>query len=313
MRNEFECPVCRSNKWELIRRYRYGKHDTQRSDGGPLDDYLKLRRRVLFEVWFPDSDEIVLESLLCPRCGFMSFSPRPSAEDIDNKYRFLQVEEKDIGGQRSDRSAQARDRSRAERVFDTVSRFARDDRLRVLDVGGGNGKILLPFIEHGHECSLVDYNVKPIDGVKKIADRLEDVPEESAYDVVICSHVIEHLAEPAAAVKKMSALLNDDGVVYGEVPLGVWGGIGIENDPVTHVNFFTEDSFKALFSTCDMTIREGRQSVGIYNRRIHVIYVVAAAGAAVRTEFEGGADRTRRLINPSFAMKLARVIRLRHR
>jgi SAM-dependent methyltransferase len=313
MKTDFNCPICGSDDWEVTRRYRFARSDSTRCDGAPLDAYLKLRRRVLFEVWFPQSEDVILDSLLCNHCGFMCFSPRPTPKDIDNKYRFLQVEEKDIGGQRSDRASLSRDRARSKKVFDIIAPYFPRDGSRILDVGGGNGKILLPFIEAGHVCSLVDYNVNPIAGVKKIADRLEDVPADAEYDAIICSHVMEHLAEPAAALNHMSRLLADGGIIYGEVPLGVWGGIGIENDPVTHVNFFTEDSYKSLFFACGLDILEARQTVGIYNRRIDVIYVVAEKGAGQKAVPRGGAQTARRLSNPTFLMKLSRVFRLRHR
>ncbi len=307
----FDCPVCRADNWESVRRYRYGKSDKTCSDGGPITRYLALRRRVLFDVWFPDIEEVVLESLLCRGCGFMCFSPRPSTDDIDAKYRFLQVVEKDIGGQRSDRKSLERDRKRAHKVFEVIKRYAPDDKLRVLDVGGGNGRILIPFIEQGHDCYLVDYNVNPIKGVNKIADRLEDVPLGNKYDVVICSHVIEHLAEPAVALKQMADLIEENGVIYGEVPLGVWGGIGIENDPVTHVNFFTRASFETLFRIVGLGVREARQTVGTYNRRIDVVYIVAGKGDGTDVQSLADPEEARRLLNQSFLMKLMRMWRLK--
>jgi len=284
-----------------------------RSDGRPFNEYLKMRRRVLFEVWFPDSQDIVLDSMLCRRCGFMSFSPRPTKDDIEAKYRFLQVNERDIGGQGGGRGALERDRKRAMKVFGVVSRHAKGRGRDVLDVGGGNGKLLKPFIDAGHTCSLVDYNVNPITGVTKIADRLEDVPMENRYDIVICSHVMEHLADPAGSLRNMAGLLRDGGVIYGEVPLGVWGGIGIENDPVTHVNFFTRASYESLFRKNGFEILDANQEVGVYNKRIDVIYVVGKKSNAPPEEISWRPDETRRLLAPTFLMKLGRVLRLRRR
>jgi len=139
--------------------------------------------------------------------------------------------------------------------------------MRDLDVGGRNGKILLPFIERGHSSWLVDYNVQPNDGVRKIADRLEDVPAGRRFDPAISNHVREHLAEPAEAVLRMAALLSDRGVMCREVPVGVWGGIGIERGPVTHISVFAKQSFQGLLEAQELALVDIEERVGRANGR----------------------------------------------
>jgi len=312
MDNNPQCSVCGVRDWESVREYHYRKPDPT-TGPGRLSHYLELRRRVVFDVWFPGADTVLLTSILCRRCGFMTYTPRPSAADIDAKYRFLQTTEKDIGGQKKGRQSRDRDQARARRVARTVARHTGIGRLEILDVGGGNGKILLPFIERGQSCWLVDYNVQPIEGVRKIADRLEDVPADRRFDLVISSHVLEHLAEPAEAVRSMAALLSDRGILYGEVPVGVWGGIGIEMDPVTHINFFTKPSFQWLLTAHGLEVVDIEERVGTYNKRIDVVAAVARKGTRpVTTGREGvGVAEARRLLYPSALMKAARVWRLR--
>jgi len=305
------CPVCGVREWDQVRQYHYRRPDTGAVDSR-MGEYVRLRHRVLFEIWFPGNEEVVLTSVMCRRCGFMGYNPRPTAADIDAKYRFLQTTEKDIGGQKGDRRSAEIDRKRAERVYLTVLRHSNAERMRVLDVGGGNGKLLRPFIERGHSCALVDYNVKPLDGVEKIADRLEDVESGPQFDVVISSHVLEHLAHPGAGLRRMSDLLSDRGIIYGEVPLGVWGGIGIDEDPVTHINFFTRRSFELMFLGQGLQVQECRGFVGAYNRRMDVVVAVALnADGDVAISFDGAVAETRRLLNPSFAAKVRRLWRLR--
>jgi SAM-dependent methyltransferase len=305
------CPVCGIRDWEQVREYRY----LRPGDSAPatrFGEYVKLRHRVLFEIWFPGSEEATLTSVMCRRCGFMCFTPRPTAEDIDAKYRFLQTTERDIGGQRGDAKSAEVDRKRAERVYRTVVRHRNGDRLCILDAGGGNGKLLRPFIERGHSCSLVDYNVNPLPGVDKIADRLEDVEPGRRFDVIISSHVLEHLAHPNEAIQRMANLLDAEGVFYGEVPVGIWGGIGIEEDPVTHINFFARRSFELLFVGQGMEVLESRAFVGAYNRRMDVIVVVARRAAGESgISFDGALGEPRRLLSPSNGDKVRRLWRLR--
>ena len=44
---------------------------------------------MLFGVWLEDVEEIEFSSVRCKVCGFVGFLPRPTKEDIDRKYLFL--------------------------------------------------------------------------------------------------------------------------------------------------------------------------------------------------------------------------------
>lgn len=312
MRRDFDCPVCRSRAWETTGTYRFVRGQTVREGPRAFTTYVGLRRRILFEVWFPGLERIELESVMCAKCGFMCYVPRPSEADIDAKYRFLQTAEGNIGGQKSDPRLHRLDEARSRRIFRATTLHAGDAALRVLDFGGGDGKLLRPFVAGGHDCALVDYNVRPLDGVRKIGDTLDDVPRDARFDVIIASHILEHLAEPGQAVSRLAGHLADRGVIYGEVPLGVWGGIGIENDPVTHINFFNGASFRSLFEKQGLRVVDHRQMVGVYNRRMDVVLVVAAKGTSEDTRTaDDGPRETRRLLAPSTGMKIARLWRLR--
>ncbi len=307
MQATFSCPVCGADNWEEVCRNTYA-----RGNHAGNSEYIQLRRRILFEIWFPDSDSVELKSLLCRSCGFMTYAPRPSELDVDAKYRFLQRTERRIGGRKPGQRARSMERTRASNVYRAVAPLAQKSRFSVLDVGGGDGKLLLPFLARGHECELVDYNVEPLDGVRKVGNTLDDLDKDRTYDVIICSHVLEHLGDPAKTVRGMRERLADGGVIYAEVPLGVWKGIGIDRDPVTHINFFTVHSFGKLFAGQSLDLALLKQCVGTYNRRIDVIVALARhAGHATGLPSRDGVRETRALLNPSFAMELTRRWRLR--
>ncbi len=309
MRDSFTCPICEGDNWEAVRAYTYDHSGS--INGIEWSEYEELRMRVLFDVWCPGEERVTLTSQMCLVCGFMTYSPRPTPDDIDAKYRLLQLEERNIGAKGDGARQEAMDRRRADRVFRTVAPHVPEGPLDVLDFGGGDGKLLLPFINAGHNCFLVDYNVEPLPRVTKIGDTLADVPLEPRFDVILCSHVIEHLAHPGEHVNRFKAYLREGGVIYGEVPLGVWGGIGIDRDPVTHVNFFTTHSFGRLFEHRDMKVLTLEGLVTSYIRRIDVVVVVARnEPASVRNGNGGAASETRALLHPTFAMDMGRMRRL---
>lgn len=313
MLTSFPCPVCDGSTWKPIQTFRYGRSDELPGSRGDYHDYVLLRRRVMFEVWFRGADTITLRSLMCCGCGFMTYAPRPSEGDLEAKYRFLQATEKDIGGQSSSPKARLADRRRAIRVYKTLTRYATGERISVLDFGGGNGKLLTPFLDRGHCCALVDYTLEPLPGIQKIGETLGDVPTQKTFDAIICSHVLEHLAQPAQMLQRLSSHLSEDGVMYAEVPAEIWKGIRIERDPVTHVNFFTFSSFHELFARQGLNVLEGMQGAGTYGEgRIDILVVVARKGGArVRPMSHAGIRETERLLNPSYWMELRRRSRLR--
>jgi SAM-dependent methyltransferase len=313
MLSSFPCPVCSESAWKPIDTFRYGRSDEIPRSLGTSRDYILLRRRIMFEVWFPDAKTITLRSVMCCGCGFMAYAPRPSEEDIDAKYRFLQATEKDIGGQGPSAKAKSADRRRATRVYRTMARHLASGRISLLDFGGGNGKLLAPFLKRGHSCVLVDYTQEPLPGIEKIGDTLEDVPSDRTFDAIICSHVLEHVAEPAQVLRRLSDHLTAGGVIYGEVPAECWRGIEIGLDPVTHVNFFTPSSFLELFARQDLDVLAGRRIVGTYGQgRMDVVFVVARKGATNRRPGpRTGVREAERLLNPSSWMELQRRLRLR--
>jgi SAM-dependent methyltransferase len=67
---------------------------------------------------------------------------------------------------------------------------------------------------------------------------------ESKFDLVILNHVLEHFLDPTKQLKRIHRLMNDDGLLFVEVPdiLGEWAGAGMFH--LAHVYQF-----------CEMTLR----------------------------------------------------------
>ncbi len=310
----FSCPICDNDDWQAVKEFDYSRSDQLPESLGSWRDYALLRRRVVFEVWFPDSEDVTLWTQYCRVCGFMTCVPRPSVGDIEGKYLFLQTEEKDIGGQDSSEKALKADRRRGDRVYRTIASKVPGKQMTVLDFGGGNGKLLVPFQEQGHTCHLVDYTLSPLPGIQKIGDTLDDVPAAQRYDAILCSHVIEHLGDPRGTVRDLAKYLKDGGVLYGEVPLDMWGGVDLRYDPVTHVNYFTPCSFETLFLREGLTVLKSQTLGGSYNAgRLDVLIILARksrTASAPRASSKGG-DQAARFLNPSLMMRLQRAWRLR--
>ncbi len=321
MKTEFPCPACESDQWQPVQAFHYERHDHaanghtrlarrrarlselwqifRKNAPAPaevhfptLNDYEKLRRRVLFEIWFRDRERITIKSQICQRCGFIAYAPRPTDNDIRDKYLFLN-QSTVRGDSRSPISplVDCLERRRARRVFDLLRPQLSTDSIDVLDYGGADGKMLRPFLQNGDCCWLVDYDDHQIDGVTKIANDLTDMPPGRKFDAVICNHVLEHVAEPLPLVKGLRDCLKSGGAIYAEVPHQILAGVRLGTDPVTHVNFFSPRSFSLLFRRAGFEVSHESVCIGNYGRaRLKVICLVAKKPTAAIGDL-GGVDQ----------------------
>jgi SAM-dependent methyltransferase len=311
VRSAFPCPICSRDDWTVVQTTVYRPGDRS-APGGPLTEYELVRRRILFEVWCPGVAEVTLQARACGGCGFVAYSPRPTEDDLDAHYRYLQEVERNIGGSHGSARARELDRRRARRTARAILRHRGDGRLRVLDHGGGDGKLLEPFLARGDDCALVDYNVTPLAGVRKVGDTLDDVSAAERYDAIVCSHVLEHVAQPRELLTALADRLTPGGVVFAEVPLEVWKRVPIHRDPVTHVNFFTPASFRALFERSGLRALELRRERGSYGgSRKDVLVAVGTPDPAVAPGAADGPAQTARLLDPTLAMELGALLRQR--
>jgi len=87
---------------------------------------------------------------------------------------------------------------------------------RCLDVGCGDG-FLLKLIQERFGCEIVghDVYVDPNAHVPVITDRDKI---DGKYDLIICTHVLEHLTDPLGMLDWIVSKLSDDGLVFIEVP-----------------------------------------------------------------------------------------------
>jgi hypothetical protein len=116
----------------------------------------------------------------------------------------------------------------------------------VLDIGGGDGKLLKPFIDHGFDCYVIDYNPSPISGVTRLGSTISDLAPGHQFDMILCNHFLEHIVNPLGVVKALTNNITAEGVLYVEVPDEVWGGLPLPHNASTHVNYFTKRTTELL-------------------------------------------------------------------
>lgn len=310
MNQTFPCPVCSSSAWVDRQTFIYCSDDHAKGRYSRLEAvarivrrlcsllvlrrlqrrpfrsrnltrYQKARRRVLFERWLPQAQEVTLTAMSCAGCGFMAYAPRPERKDLDAKYEHLHAIASEPSYARFAAPADmGLDHLRAQRLADAVRPWCPQRRMRVLDYGGGDGKLMRPFLEAGHECFVLDYSKGQIPGVVRLGSSLEELKSEERFDLIVASHVLEHVVQPREDLGRLREHLADDGIIYCEVPSEIVGGLWIDNDPVTHINFFTFGSFNRLLREAGLRIHAGARQIGSYGNHFRdIIWAVASRRA----------------------------------
>jgi ubiquinone/menaquinone biosynthesis C-methylase UbiE len=137
---------------------------------------------------------------------------------------------------------------------------------KVLDVGAGTGG-LLQIIEQANpklETFGLDIGTPPTFMSKGIFLRgnIIRLPfQDNSFDLITCSHVIEHLTDTFTAIAELKRICKPEGYIYIETPShrSVLMPIGVNfwDDP-THVRPYTRISLKKLLEIHEIeTIKDG--------------------------------------------------------
>jgi len=263
MNYEVHCPVCSEKEWHHTGSKIYKSSDKHWKSGYP-----KMQKAVFFEFWHRNKTVVEMKRFVCKKCGFVIDMPRPDDQDVDNKYRHLAIVEKDLGSSRAiPPKAMKQEHNQANEILNLVKSQLVDNAevLDILDYGGGAGHFLIPMIKEGHNCYLVDYNKYPLHGITRLGDTLEDIPMGQKFDFIICRRVLEHVASPRKLTTDFKEYLKDNGLVYVEVPIELFGATNPGSDPVTHINYFQKDSLRILFECAGFMPIISRQTWRIYH------------------------------------------------
>jgi 2-polyprenyl-3-methyl-5-hydroxy-6-metoxy-1,4-benzoquinol methylase len=106
-------------------------------------------------------------------------------------------------------------------IFNFIQKIA--EPRKVLEIGCGAGGILSRFSDAGCDVLGLDYdknylNEASKNNVQVRQGSIEKLEPNERFDLIILSHVLEHIVYPADFLKEIKNFLNDDGILYIEVP-----------------------------------------------------------------------------------------------
>jgi len=219
-----------------------------------------------------------LKTDLCKSCGHVFTNPQPTQSELDNYY-----------GERYRSSYKGvvtpklkhvyRAGLRAQERLDHLETFLSSGST-VLDIGAGGGEFVYLANRHGFRAQGIEPNqgyatyAKAEYGVPINIGTVESLDQsKEQWDAITLHHVLEHLADPISILKKLSALLADEGSLVVEIP----NVMARYHSPkrrfhFAHLHTFSEDGIafaagKAGLSVCDVTLQPHTNHIRVVLKR----------------------------------------------
>ena len=214
--------------------------------GDPGGDFLWSGREHEYE----DTTDEEFSFVRCPTCGLVRLNPRPDVSELGRiyppDYYAYNLVSEHAG---SDRRPRLTDRLKMliyqRRVMALLKRLAKPGRIRILDVGCADGRLLDWYkaspagdrLEtHGIEMSERPAEIARRRGHRVVTGRFE-IDEElkpGSFDLILALHVIEHVDDPKRFAQRAADLLAPGGLFVLTTPnwdsadarrfRGHWGG-----------------------------------------------------------------------------------------
>ena len=194
-------------------------------------------------------------SLLCSSCGHLFLDMRFNNEEMGRLYKnyrqgeYVDLRDKYEPGYR-ERNAVLNDGYKyLDKVEDFLRPFLNSTSPNILDWGGDTGNNT-PFRSECELLHIYEISDKPL--VEK-AVRVTTFENKNKYDLIICSHVLEHVPYPNETLGKIREIMNEETLFYIELP---YERVMRSKKPMTkrhwheHINFFSKESVKKMLTKC---------------------------------------------------------------
>jgi SAM-dependent methyltransferase len=192
----------------------------------------------------------------CENCGFAYADGLPEQSTFDDYYRAASKYEY----HQRDGEESPYDRSRMSDIADMIIPLIPRSDAHILDIGCATGRLLYLLKERGFRNVT---GLDPSPGCADAARRLYGVPVlqgsmsefpriDAPFDVAILIGVLEHIRDLDVAMHRIRSVLNEDGLVYVEVPNALdfyrFQNAPFQDFSVEHINFFAPVSLGNLFA-----------------------------------------------------------------
>ena len=261
------CPICKSENVKIIREieYHYPKEIK--------NYYIDRRLRIIFDdIYKRDKKLIILYRVYqCDDCQFIFLNPRLNDEETLRVYEYL------IKGHKFKipkvENLSPFDIEKERRINELLNQYADKEARFLLDYGGCDGRMCIN-LRNKYKCQVIDL-VEYImyERIEYIGNDIKSLKDKQ-YDIILLSHILEHLSYPLELLKSLKKYLKYiSGVILISVPCGYireWR-YGIK-EPLTHCNFFSQFNLRKLLLLAGYQVIDIKEYEGDYKE----IYIVGA-------------------------------------
>lgn len=193
----------------------------------------------------------------CNNCGFVYCDTGSTFDDFHRYYaQNLHYMAENLGTGAS----AIKDEERYASILSTLQKYYPNKTAKIIDIGSAKGGFLLFLKTKGYQNLIaIDLLPESIDSVgandiKAEVGSAEKIPlENSSVDVVVLSHVLEHIVDLQAVMKELCRVVANGGLVYVEVP-SIEYGCSFKNAPMwdflyEHINYFSAHHLISLFES----------------------------------------------------------------
>ena len=206
----------------------------------------------------------ICNSLLCKKCKLLFLDMRFDKNELGRLYKDYRGESYSktrnmYEGNYDKRTNFLRKKLPHFKKIETFISKYKSNFHSILDWGGGNGRNT-PFIKNNNaEIYIYDIsNENTIEGTRKIL--FKEIYKKS-FDLIICSHVLEHVPYPLKILKNIYKAMNENTFLYLEMPFEKIMHIKDNFELLDnkkhwheHINFFSKNSINAMLIKSNLKI-----------------------------------------------------------
>lgn len=164
-----------------------------------------------------------VRTVICKYCGLLRTNPKLTPESLkifyEVYYRSLYS-----GSKLPDQRFFEKLIARGIRIFSFVTKHTKLNSGTIFELGTGAGGVLLPFKNEGWDVIGVDFDDYYLQmgrnaGLNLLKGDIEVIIRLGVKaDLIILSHVLEHVSDLNNIIEKLKECLNSKGIIYIEVP-----------------------------------------------------------------------------------------------
>jgi SAM-dependent methyltransferase len=233
-----------------------------------------------------------LRIVRCRGCGLVFVNPQPTLEALRNYHAAGELLSRD-GWSSYFQHSPEQIRELWEERFSDVRKWTQGPGVNLLDVGAGYGDFLHIVSQAGWQVSGFEFSPAAAKlsrekyGVSlSVGDLFEMSFSNQSFDVITMWHVLEHLADPIAVLRRLFTLLRPGGLLVLEVPnlnCLVRKSYRVPMTVNLHLFHFSPDTLSSLVSAAGFQVLRTRAgNTGFQYPRRAKIYAKRAFHACSR-------------------------------